>query len=181
MFLRNTPLMTARQSSNKKFHLRYRYDERRPSEKVAPPWLCYISPLNFINYYGIITKKGLVMRILKHIFLSLLVFVAGVGAGFAGAAPGIIPGAPGATHDVCVIINALAGVFATLRILCFAGAAFILMKWGWEFISTGGKEGKVLDDIKGKGLGMVIGFLLLFSVGLITMFIPALAQCPADW
>ena len=121
------------------------------------------------------------MRIFRHIFLSLLVFAASTGAGFAGVAAGVIPGAPGAAHNVCAIIDALAGVFATLRILCFAGAAFILMSWAWEFMTKGAEAGKTVDNIKQKGVGMIIGFLLLFSVGILTIFLPALAQCQVDW
>ncbi|MDR1027647.1 MAG: hypothetical protein LBL46_04495 [Rickettsiales bacterium] len=79
------------------------------------------------------------------------------------------------TGNICGLIAELGNVFKTLRILCFAGAAFVIMAWAWGFI----KDGKYdFDkDIKGKGLAMLIGFILLFGVGLLLSYLPEAGNC----
>jgi len=115
------------------------------------------------------------MKFMKNIFLSALMVIIGVGSVEASSA--II----GATQQpqVCQLIDSLRGVFVVLRTLCFAGAAFVLMGWAWGFIS-GTTEVK-LDEAKKKGVGMVIGFILLFTVGLITLFMPDIMGCNFVW
>jgi len=82
------------------------------------------------------------------------------------------------TGSVCELINGLSQVFFVLRSLCFAGAAFVLMSWAWGYIAPGkDAKGPGIEEMKSKGLGMVVGFILLFSVGLITMFMPDITGC----
>lgn len=69
---------------------------------------------------------------------------------------------------ICLLLNDLKGVFNMLRTFCFIGAAFMIAGWAWGYISKG--EAK-LDDLKSKGTGLLIGFILLFSVGLILQFL----------
>lgn len=68
----------------------------------------------------------------------------------------------------CELINRLKGVFGILRTLAFVGAAFYIAGWAWTYISKG--EAK-MDDIKGKGIGLLVGFSLLFMIGLILSFL----------
>lgn len=73
-----------------------------------------------------------------------------------------------AQSGLCALITQMHGVFQTLRILAFVGAGFILAKNAWEFISTGkigGKEG--VEALKNVGVPMLIGFFLLFSIGVV--------------
>ena len=56
----------------------------------------------------------------------------------------------------------------TLRTLAFIGAAFILMDWAWGWIQKGEVK---KDDLKDKGIGMFVGFFVLFGVGLILQFV----------
>ena len=69
---------------------------------------------------------------------------------------------------ICKLISELAPVIRTLRILAFLGAAFVLMDWAWGFIKAGEVK---KDDLKDKGIGMFVGFFLLFGVGLILTFV----------
>lgn len=74
-----------------------------------------------------------------------------------------------ADDGVCKLINGLKPVINVLRTLAFVGAAFILMDWAWTYIKDPSKLTK--DDLKDKGLGMFVGFFLLFGVGLILQFV----------
>jgi hypothetical protein len=69
---------------------------------------------------------------------------------------------------MCELLGRLQGVFNILRIMAFIGAAFYIAGWAWEFISKG--EAK-LDDVKKRGIGLLIGFSLLFLVGVVLSFV----------
>ena len=71
-------------------------------------------------------------------------------------------------NAICLLLNDLKGVFNMLRTFAFIGAAFMIAGWAWGYISKG--EAK-MDDLKNKGTGLLIGFILLFSVGLILQFL----------
>jgi hypothetical protein len=108
------------------------------------------------------------MKKLKTLAFALLAVLVGACAAHAAGPYG----------TPCNLINNMGGVFKVLRNLCFAGAAFVLMGWAWGYISKGKAE---MDDIKTKGVGMLIGFALLFGVGLIMSFLPGIMDCPIDW
>lgn len=78
-----------------------------------------------------------------------------------------------ANSGLCQLIEQLQGVFQTLRICAFVGAGFILAKYGWEAITTGKLGGKnnIADGLKEVGVPMIIGFALLFSIGLVLGFL----------
>jgi len=78
--------------------------------------------------------------------------------------------------NICGLIDSLGNVFRTLRTLAFAGAAFVLMGYAWTFITKGWGD-KSLDEAKGKGIGMLIGFGLLFGMGMVMTFLPGTAGC----
>lgn len=65
---------------------------------------------------------------------------------------------------ICKLVDELKGVFDLLRTLAFIGAAFYIASWAWGFISSGKAE---IKDIKEKGIGLLVGFILLFSVGVL--------------
>ncbi len=69
---------------------------------------------------------------------------------------------------ICTLLADLRGVFRMLQTFCFIGAAFFIAGWAWDFISKGKAE---MKDIKDKGTGLLVGFILLFSVGLILRFL----------
>lgn len=65
---------------------------------------------------------------------------------------------------VCKLIEQFGGVFKTLRTLAFVGAAFYIASWAWEWISKGEVK---KDEIQNKGVGMLVGFFVLFALGAI--------------
>lgn len=69
------------------------------------------------------------------------------------------------TNGICVLIQEMQGVFKLLRTLAFVGAAFIIAGWAWGYISKPG-DMKV-EDLKNKGVGMLVGFVLLFAIGIV--------------
>jgi membrane protease YdiL (CAAX protease family) len=72
----------------------------------------------------------------------------------------------------CELIKSLKPVIQTLRTLAFIGAAFVLMDWAWGWI----KDGKVeKDKLKDQGIGMFVGFFVLFGVGMILQFVGSTA------
>ena len=72
------------------------------------------------------------------------------------------------TSDMCKAIKELGGVFNLLRTMAFIGAAFYIAGWAWGFISSG--EAK-MDDVKKRGQGLLVGFSLLFLVGVLLSFL----------
>lgn len=68
----------------------------------------------------------------------------------------------------CSLITELKTVFNLLRMMAFVGAAFYIANWAYEYIKAGEAKG---EEIKKKGMGLLVGFALLFSVGLILSFI----------
>jgi len=81
-------------------------------------------------------------------------------------------------YDVCDLINQLGTVFQILRILCVGGAAFVIMGWAWAFINGGKIE---MDDVRKKGISLIVSFLLLFGVGTLLTYLPGVSRCPMDW
>lgn len=74
--------------------------------------------------------------------------------------------APGG-NGLCELIEQMYGVFTTLRTLAFVGAAFVIAGWAWGYISKGEVK---KDDLKDKGTGMLVGFVMLFGIGIILSF-----------
>lgn len=95
--------------------------------------------------------------------------------GFAGAVimagasmPALAAAAAGVNTDsMCGLIGQMYGVFRILRTLAFVGAAFMIAKWAWGYISSGKVD---LNDLKEKGTGMLVGFVLLFGIGVVLSF-----------
>lgn len=81
--------------------------------------------------------------------------------------------------DPCSLVSGLWNILATLRTLAFIGAAFILAGWAWEFVTKGldDKGTTGLEGAKKKGIGMIIGFILLFGVGMVIQFLPGTFGC----
>ncbi len=74
--------------------------------------------------------------------------------------------APG-DNGLCALIIKMHDVFALLRTLAFVGAAFVIAGWAWGYISKGEVK---MDDLKNKGTGMLVGFVLLFGIGVVLSF-----------
>lgn len=68
----------------------------------------------------------------------------------------------------CDLFIKLHDIFKILQILAFVGAAFYIAGWAWEFISGGKAEMKTLKE---KGTGLLVGFTLLFMIGVLLTFV----------
>ena len=125
----------------------------------------FVSFLNKVFFCGKITEKekGFYMKnLLKKIGFAGLVVVAGGAAALAAPAAGGVNNA-----GLCGLIAQMYGVFKILRTLAFVGAAFIIAGWAWGYISKGEVK---LDDLQKKGTGMLVGFILLFGIGVVLQF-----------
>ena len=72
-------------------------------------------------------------------------------------------------RNICILVGELGDLLKTLRTLAFIGAGFLMAQWAWEFIT---KPGDVkLEKFKEKGVGMLVGFVLLFSIGTVITFL----------
>lgn len=87
--------------------------------------------------------------------------------------------------DLCGLIKEFQGIFKLLRTLAFVGAGFIIASWAWEYISKGA-EIKAVEEVKKKGVSMLIGFILLFGIGAFLSVLSsatgaqAFLDCPAE-
>lgn len=83
----------------------------------------------------------------------------------------------GANDGMCGLLNRLHNVFDILRIMAFIGAAFYIAGWAWTYISKAGddKAGFSVEDVKKKGIGLLVGFTLLFIIGLVLSFVMSAA------
>lgn len=88
-----------------------------------------------------------------------------------------------APNGMCDLIVQMQNVFKILRTMAFVGAGFVLAKYAWEAIVGGKLGGKdnIADGLKAVGVPMIVGFALLFSIGLILGFLSNGANlgCPA--
>ncbi len=104
--------------------------------------------------------------LLKKIGVAGFVMLAGGAAALADPAAG---GVAAVNADgLCGIINEMYGVFKILRTLAFVGAAFIIAGWAWGYISAG--KGVDMEELKKRGTGMLVGFVLLFGIGVVLQF-----------
>lgn len=69
---------------------------------------------------------------------------------------------------LCILLKDLHSVFNMLRTLAFVGAAFTIAGWAWGYISSGKAE---IKDLKDKGTGLLVGFILLFAIGMVLSFL----------
>ena len=72
--------------------------------------------------------------------------------------------------EMCKLIAKMQDVFKILRILAFVGAGFYMAGWAWEYIKGSNKDG-VMEDMKKKGIGLLVGFTLLFAIGVVISFV----------
>lgn len=73
-----------------------------------------------------------------------------------------------ADNGMCAAIAKLGGVFKLLRTMAFIGAAFYIAQWAWKYISSGDVK---MDDVKNQGTALLVGFSLLFMIGIILSFL----------
>lgn len=101
-------------------------------------------------------------NILKKLGFAGVVVLAGAGTALAAQAGGV------SNSGLCGLIHQMYGVFEILRTLAFVGAAFIIAGWAWGYITAG--KGVDIEDLRKKGTGMLVGFILLFGIGIVLQF-----------
>lgn len=75
------------------------------------------------------------------------------------------------SQSMCALIGEMQRVFKLLRVLAFVGAGFYMASWAWGYI-VGGKDGAFsIEDVKKKGIGLLVGFTLLFAIGVVISFL----------
>ena len=77
------------------------------------------------------------------------------------------------SQEMCDLIAELQNVFHILRAAAFVGAAFFIAGWAWGFIVNAGDKDKggSVEDLRKKGTSLLIGFTLLFIIGIVLSFI----------
>lgn len=99
------------------------------------------------------------MKKVGVILLSMLVVVPVLASESSGGLGGIMD------DVVCDLLLEFGDVFKILRTLAFVGAGFTIAGWAWGWISGG--EGPKIEDLKKKGTGLLVGFIVLFGIGAI--------------
>ena len=74
-----------------------------------------------------------------------------------------------ANEGLCNLITQLGGLLKTLRTLAFIGAGFYIAAWAWDFIAK--PDDVKIETFKKKGVGLLVGFVLLFSFGAVLGFL----------
>ena len=69
---------------------------------------------------------------------------------------------------MCALFTKLHDIFNILRIAAFVGAAFYIAGWAWTYISKGNVD---TEDVKKKGIALLVGFGLLFMIGAVLSFV----------
>ena len=77
-----------------------------------------------------------------------------------------------ANEGLCELITKLGGLLKTLRTLAFIGAGFTIAGWAWKYISSGSVK---LEDVQKQGIGLLVGFVLLFGIGTVLSFLMSAA------
>lgn len=105
----------------------------------------------------------------KVSFASLMLFATVIGNAHAVDAASTTDKNPIDMNLVCELIKQMGPTFKILRTLAFVGAAFIIAGWAWGYISK--PADLKLEDVKTKGMGMLVGFALLFGIAVIMTII----------
>lgn len=78
-----------------------------------------------------------------------------------------------ADNGLCNLVKELGNLLGMLRTLAFIGAGFTIAGWAWGYISKGKVE---LKDVQEKGIGLLVGFVLLFGIGMVLSFLMSAAE-----
>ena len=96
------------------------------------------------------------MKMIGFAALSALLVVSGASAATSGMVN---------DTGLCKLIDEFKGIFGLLRTLAFIGAGFLIAKWAWGYIEAGKID--AMKEVKEKGVSMLIGFILLFGIGVV--------------
>ena len=108
-------------------------------------------------------------KIMNKVSFAVVGMMASVSAFAANAGKGAIT----IDDGMCGLLKSLHDVFSILRIMAFVGAAFYIANWAWGYISNAGDKDKggSVEDLKKKGVSLLLGFTLLFVIGIVLSFV----------
>lgn len=96
------------------------------------------------------------MKKVGFALLSMLVVVPAMAA---------TAGLPDMKQTVCELMAQFGSIFNILRMLAFVGAGFSIAGWAWGWIQK--PDDFKVDSVKSKGIGLLVGFVVLFGIGAI--------------
>ena len=94
-------------------------------------------------------------KLMKKLNFAIIGVMASVSSSMAAAS---------ADDALCMLAEKFADIFSIIQTLAFVGAGITIAGWAWGYIS-GGKAINPTDEVKNKGIPMLIGFILLFGIG----------------
>ena len=76
---------------------------------------------------------------------------------------------------LCSLASEFNNIFRMLRLLAFIGAGMSIASWAWGYIKAGKVD--IQKEVSEKGVGLLVGFVLLFSIGtLLSVFMSMAGQ-----
>ena len=76
---------------------------------------------------------------------------------------------------LCSLASEFNNIFRMLRLLAFIGAGMSIASWAWGYIKAGKVD--IQKEVSEKGIGLLVGFVLLFSIGtILTVFMSMAGQ-----
>ena len=79
-----------------------------------------------------------------------------------GGSTGLISNS-NASSALCKLTAEFGYIFELMRTLACIGAGISIAGWAWGYISGGKVD--ITKEVKEKGMGLLIGFILLFAIG----------------
>ena len=77
---------------------------------------------------------------------------------------------------LCSLASEFNNIFRMLRLLAFIGAGMSIASWAWGYIKAG-KIDDIQKEVSSKGIALLVGFVLLFSIGtILTVFMSMAGQ-----
>ena len=103
-------------------------------------------------------------KLMKKLNFALIAAMATAAPAFAATA---------GNEGLCLLAEKFGYIFDIIRTLAFIGAGITIAGWAWGYIEKG--EVKIIEEVKKKGVGMLVGFVLLFSIGTVLQVFMSMA------
>ena len=94
-------------------------------------------------------------KLMKKLNFAIIGVMASVSSSMAAAS--------GAHEALCKLAEEFGYIFSIIQTLAFVGAGITIAGWAWGYISK--PDDIKMDDVKKKGVSLLVGFVLLFSIG----------------
>lgn len=81
---------------------------------------------------------------------------------------------------LCSLATEFNNIFRMLRLLAFIGAGMSIAGWAWGYIKAG-KIDDIQKEVSSKGIALLVGFVLLFSIGTLLSVFMSMAGPGGSW